>query len=91
MIFLDSRYADGTVLKAFDSRTYKYQLSVFRTFPTYNTKFFWYEWVETDRVDELARQFLGKPEFWWQIMDVNPEILDPFDIAPGTQIRIPHV
>jgi len=27
---------------------------------------------------------------WWEIMDINPEILDPFTITPGTQLRIPN-
>lgn len=90
MIFLDSRYVDGTVFKAFDSRNQSYQLTVFRNFPVYKTSYFIYEWVETDRIDDLALQFLGKSDFWWQIMDINPEILDPFDIAPGTKVRIPR-
>lgn len=91
MIFLDSRYVDGTVFKAFDARNNKYQLTVFRNFPSYYTQFLVYEWVETDRIDDIAVQFLGKADLWWQIMDINPEILDPFNIAPGTQVRIPRV
>lgn len=91
MIYLDSRYVDGTVFKAYDSRNNSYQLTVFRNFPIYTVGYFMYEWVETDRIDDIALQFLGKPEFWWQIMDINPEVLDPFNIEPGTLIRIPRV
>lgn len=91
MIYLDSRYADGTIFKSFDARNASYQLTVFRKFPSYYTTFLSYEWVETDRMDDIATQFLGKPELWWQIMDINPEIIDPFNIAPGTLIRIPRV
>lgn len=90
MIYLDSRYADGTIFKAYDARNGSYQLTVFRNFPTYTTSFFMYEWVEIDRIDDIALQFLGKSELWWQIMDINPEILDPFNIPPGTQLRIPN-
>lgn len=90
MIFLDSRYADSTVIKAYDSRNQSYQLTAFRNFPEYKTTYFMYEWVETDRIDDLALQFLGKAELWWQIMDINPEVLDPSDIAPGTKLRIPR-
>ena len=90
MIYLDSRYADGTVFKAYDARNSTYQLTVFRNFPVYKTSFFTYEWVETDRIDDIALQFLGKSEFWWQIMDLNPEILDPLNILPGTHLRIPR-
>ena len=90
MIYLDSRYADGTVFKAYDARNNTYQLTVFRNFPKYQTSFFMYEWVETDRIDDIALQFLGKSDFWWQIMDINPEILDPLNIPPGTHVRIPR-
>lgn len=90
MIFLDSRYVDGPVFKAYDSRTNTYELTVFRQFPSYLSKFYIYEWKETDRIDALAKQVLGKVDLWWQILDLNPEILDPFNIAPGTQLRIPN-
>lgn len=90
MIFLDSRYVDGTIYKAYDARNGSYQLTVNRNFPTYTASFFYYDWVETDRLDDLALQFLGSTDLWWQILDLNPEILDPFSIAPGTQLRIPR-
>ena len=90
MIFLDSRYLDGTIAKAYDARTGSYELGVFRTFPAYSLRFFYYDWVETDRLDDLALKFVGSSDLWWQIMDLNPQILDPFSIAPGTQIRIPR-
>jgi hypothetical protein len=90
MIFLDSRYVDGTIYKAYDARNGSYQLTVSRNFPSYYSTFFNYDWVETDRLDDLALQFLGSSDLWWQILDINPEILDPFAINPGTQIRIPR-
>jgi hypothetical protein len=90
MIFLDSRYVDGTIYKAYDARNRSFQLTVNRNFPEYTVSFFNYDWVETDRLDDLALQFLGSSDLWWQILDLNPEILDPFAIAPGTQIRIPR-
>jgi len=90
MIFLDSRYVDGSLYKARNARTAKFDVTVTRTFPTYTVEPFYYEWVETDRLDILALKYLGNSELWWQILDINPEILDPFDIAPGTVIRIPN-
>lgn len=90
MIFLDSRYADGKLFKARDARNQKYQVSVFRVFPTDLASYFIYEWVETDRIDNVAHRFLGSSNLWWRIMDFNPDIIDPFNIAPGTQIRIPN-
>ena len=90
MIFLDSRYVDGTLVKAYDARTGTYELCVYRKWPSYSVQYFFYEWVETDRLDLLALRFFGNENTWWQILDINPEIIDPFDILPGTQIRIPN-
>lgn len=90
MIFLDSRYVDGKLYKARDSRTNKVQVSVFRVFPEDVSSYFIYEWVETDRIDNVASRFLGSPNLWWRIMDFNPDIIDPFNIAPATQLRIPN-
>lgn len=90
MIFLDSRYVDGKLFKAQDSRTRKYQVSVFRTYPTDVANYFLYEWVETDRIDNVAHKFLGGANLWWKIMDFNPNIINPFMIEPGTQLRIPN-
>ena len=90
MIFLDSRYVDGRLYKACDSRTNKFQVSVFREFPSESSNYFLYTWVETDRVDNLANRFLGSPLLWWRIMDFNPEIINPSIILPGTQLRIPN-
>ena len=90
MIFLDSRYNDGRIFKARDSRTGKSQVSVFRVFPTDIAAYFIYEWVETDRIDNISHRFLGNSNLWWRIMDFNPDIIDPFTIKPGTQIRIPN-
>jgi len=90
MIFLDSRYADANIYKAWDARKNQYNLTATRTWPTYRTKYFMYEWVENDRLDNLANKFLYNPNLWYKILDINPEIIDPTIIAPGTQIRIPN-
>jgi hypothetical protein len=91
MIFTDSRYADGKAYRANDARTNTYEVSVMRRFPTQKSSYFNYTWVEKDRVDIIAQEFLGVTSFWWVIMDFNPEIIDPFDITVGTVIRIPNV
>lgn len=90
MIYLDSRYADAVVFKAWDSRKAQYNLTAFRTWPAYSVKYFIYEWVENDRLDNLAVKFLRSPNLWYKILDINPEIIDPTNISPGTQIRIPN-
>lgn len=90
MIFLDSRYIDGRLYKARDSRNNTVQVSVFREFPTESSNYFVYTWVETDRLDNIANKFLGSPLLWWRILDFNPEIIDPSTISPGTDLRIPN-
>lgn len=90
MIFLDSRYADGTIFKAWNARKKQYDLTVFREYSEYTQSYFIYEWKETDRLDNLATRYMGDSSMWWEIMDINPEILDPTSITPGTQIRIPN-
>ena len=90
MIYLDSRYVDGRVFKVWNATKQQYDLSVRREFPSFVQSYFIYEWVETDRLDNLATRFLGDPSQWWVIMDINPEIIDPNTINPGTQIRIPN-
>lgn len=90
MIYLDSRYVDGRIFKVWNSRKTQYDLTVFREWPTYVQSFLIYEWVETDRLDNIAARFLGDPSQWWVIMDINPEIIDPNEIPPGTQLRIPN-
>lgn len=91
MIYNDSRYATGVAYRAHDARTNTYGISVRRNFPTQKTNFYHYTWVERDRIDYIAEEFLGAADFWWVIMDFNPEIIDPFDIPVGTVIRIPNV
>ena len=90
MIFLDSRYADGRLTKVWHARKQEYHLVVLREWPEYVQSYFIYEWVENDRLDNLAVKYLGNSGLWWEIMDINPEIINPLEILPGTQIRIPN-
>jgi hypothetical protein len=90
MIYLDSRYADGVLFIAQEPKSSDYMLSVFRTFPTYNTSYYYYEVTENDRIEGIATKTLGRPHLWWQIMDINPEVLNPFSLTPGLQLRIPR-
>lgn len=89
MIFYDSRYANGKVFKAHDARKNNYSVTVLREFDDIVKNFMYYTWVERDRIDMIAHTFLGRADYWWKIMDMNPEILDPFTIPVGTVIRIP--
>lgn len=90
MIYLDSRYVDGPIFYAWDTRKSQYQVTVARKWPSKWSKFFFYEWTAADRVDTVAMKFLNDPAGWWKIMDMNPELDDPLSIPPGTKIRIPN-
>ena len=89
-IYLDSRYADGPLFKARDARTSNHIATVLREWPSYSLPFYLYKVNEIDRIENIAVKFLGNGELWWKIMDINPEILNPFDIPPGTELRIPN-
>jgi hypothetical protein len=89
-MYSDSRYSDGYFLKANDARTTRNQISVYRRFPSYTTSFYYYSWLEGDRIDVLASKIYGDSDRWWNIMDANPEIIDPMNIIPGTLIRVPN-
>lgn len=91
MIYADSRYANGKVLTVEDPRNGDYRAAVYRKFPRVRSNFYYYTWVEGDRIDIISERLLGSPFFWWKIMDFNPEVLDPFSIPIGTDIRIPSV
>jgi hypothetical protein len=91
VIYLDSRYAEGNIFKAYNTTKAQYDLTVFRKFPDVVTPVVYYEWVEGDRIDIVSSKYYGDPEYWWQIMDANPEISNPFEINPGTILRIPNV
>lgn len=91
MIYTDSRYATGTLFKAFNQRKQDYDVTVFRTFPSNSAQYFLYVWQESDRIDLVCKKFLNTAGAWWKVMDYNPEILNPFDIPVGTVLRIPSV
>jgi hypothetical protein len=37
----------------------------------------------------MAGRMYENESEWWQVMDVNDEILDPMSLAPGMTVRIP--
>lgn len=49
-----------------------------------------YTWRAGDRIDRVADRFLQDPLRYWEILDLNPEILNAHQIEPGTQVRIPN-
>jgi phage tail protein X len=91
MITTDSRYANGNIFRAPGTRKNPYQVVVSRVFPNVIDDYFLYTWKENDRIDMVANRFYGNTSLWWQILDFNPEVLDPWQIPVGTALRIPNV
>jgi hypothetical protein len=91
MIFLDSRYADGTIFRAYNPTKESWELTVLRQFPIKVSNVYFYQWVEGDRIDRVANNLFGEADAWHQIMDFNPEFSSPFEITPGALLRIPRV
>jgi len=90
MIYSDSRYIDGSLPVVYREYSGNYEQAVYRLWPSYSSEYAWYTVNEVDRIEGIAAYFLGSPELWWKIMDINPEVLNPFEIPAGTQLRIPN-
>lgn len=46
--------------------------------------------VEGTRLGAMAYEFYGTPALWWVIADAS-DVVDPSDIAPGTELRVPDL
>jgi hypothetical protein len=46
-------------------------------------------WEYGVRLDIVGSAVYNDPEKWWQIMDQNPDVLDPMSFEPGASLRIP--
>ena len=88
MIVLGSRYQDEAII-ATPLPTGEVRQSVFRTSTLNETGNRYHVWRSSDRPDQVSEKFLGNGDQWWRIMDLNPEVLDPFNIEPGTLLTIP--
>jgi hypothetical protein len=90
-VYRNSRYADEStrdvILADSDGNRYR---TLFR-FPTVNgtRSVQYYVWRAGDRIDRLAAEHLGSPDLYYQILDLNPDIIDPHHIDPGTKVRLP--
>jgi hypothetical protein len=91
MISSGSRYSDGRFGQVTDGHYKSPTTFVLRRFsgPVFNS-YTMYSFSDADRIDNLGFIFFGYPQAWSLIMDINPEIADPFNIPAGTLIRIPN-
>jgi nucleoid-associated protein YgaU len=91
MIERVSRYYEGPLTQTPDKYTGDYVISVFRRFPDSRTlNYISYTWKNGDNLSRLSEVFGVGAKYWWEIMEINPEIDDPFDIEEGTILRIPY-
>jgi LysM repeat protein len=91
MIERVSRYYDGPLAQTQHKYTDQYIISVFRRFPTSKeVSYINYTWKEGDNLSNISEEFGVGAKYWWEIMEINPEVIDPFDIAPGTILRVPY-
>ena len=52
----------------------------------------WYQVKESDRLDQIAFEYLGDSRLWWVIADLNPEeIPDTLMLPTGQYIKLPQI
>jgi len=91
MIERVSRYYNGPLLQTKDKSTGEYVISVLRAFPqSKELRYILYTWKDGDTLAAISEQYGVGAKYWWEIMEINPDILDPFDIAPGTILKVPY-
>jgi hypothetical protein len=91
MIERVSRYYDGSLTQTEAKYTGEYVISVFRNFADNQTvNYVSYTWKDGDSLSNLSEVFGVGAKYWWEIMEINPEIQDPFDITEGTILRVPY-
>ena len=91
MIERVSRYYDGPLAQPTHKYTGEPTIAVFRAFPeSISASYSEYVWKEGDTLGAFAEKYLGGSKYWWEIMEINHEITDPFGILPGTVIRVPR-
>lgn len=91
MIERVSRYYDGSLTQTVDKYTGEYIISVFRNFPdNKNINYITYTWKNGDSLSSLSEVFGVGVKYWWEILEINPEIFDPFEITEGTILRVPY-
>lgn len=90
-LYRNSRYADGNTRDVIlvDQNENRYR-TLYR-YPEVNgtRTLTYYVWRAGDRIDRLAAEHLGSPDLFYRILDLNPEIIDPHHIEPGTKVRLP--
>jgi hypothetical protein len=91
-IFKGSRYEYSTVDFVSVTEDGVENPIVFYQFSELGLVRYWvHEYVEGERLDQIAYKYYKKPEYWWIIPEYNPQLEDVTDIPAGTLLRIPNV
>lgn len=91
MIERISRYYDGPLAQPKQKYTGNPTIAVFRKFPeSVKTAYIEYVWKDGDTFSGLTHAITDGAKFWWEVLDINPTITDPFSITPGTKIYLPY-
>jgi nucleoid-associated protein YgaU len=91
MIDRSSRYYEGPLAQVKHKYTESYTIAVFKPVMESRTiSYVEYVWVDGDTLGSLAASYLGNSKYWWEILEVNTNISDPFNIPIGTVLKVPH-
>jgi nucleoid-associated protein YgaU len=91
MIVNGSRYMSQPVVTVPTDAAGDSAVAVYGPPPLFPLVFVYYTVVEGDRMDTLANELYGIPDYWWKIANANPEIFYPDNLVVGSIIRIPAI
>lgn len=86
MIRVNSRYAPESVQYILDSRTASTRPTVMRSARVIANPRLTQKWRDGQRLDMLGDRYYRSPLNWWQVMDRNPDVIDPLAFTPGERI-----
>jgi nucleoid-associated protein YgaU len=91
-IYNGSRYQYSTIDYVQTTPTGAAKPIVFYNFTVFGTiSYQTHVYVQGERLDTLSNNYYNRPDFWWAILEANPQVSDPTNITPGTSLRIPLV
>ena len=84
---MSSRYNNGKIIKKRSTNwTRQLNTAIYGSVPE-TADDIYVTTQEGDRLDNLANQFYGSPDFWWYIASINN--ISTMNLEAGTSLRIP--
>ena len=91
-IFKGSRYEYSTVDYVATNSTLVEEPIVLYTASDLGLTSYWeHTYVEGERLDSISYKYYNNSQYWWLIVEYNPEINDFINVTPGTILRVPNV